>query len=122
MRGRLRAAVWLLMLPALVIFMGAYYQGCQSQPQPHPTITIQPSVDAINAPPQVSAHIVPLQQAPITEVILEFGRAPDPSRMLYTDQTYQLPHRVAVLPTNQPFDATYTFNLSQNVAVPMQVG
>ena|SRR5581483_4715550 len=123
MRGRLRAAVWLLMLPALVVFMGAYYQGCQSQPHPHPTITIQPSVDAINAPPQVSAHIVPLPQHPITEVILEFGRAPDPSRMLYTDTSYQLPHRIfATLPTDQPFDATYTFNLSSNVANPVQVG
>jgi Tol biopolymer transport system component len=111
----------LFTLPALVIFMGAYYQGCQSQP--HPTITIQPSVDAINAPPQVSAHIVPLPQHPITEVILEFGRAPDPSRMLYTDTSYQLPHRIfATLPTDQPFDATYTFNLSSNVGTPMQVG
>src|SRR5947208_10950166 len=111
----------LLTVFALVTVLAGFNQGC---PGPHPQITIGPSTDAINGPPRVSAHVVP-NQFPVTEVILEFGRRPSTANavnILYSSepQSYNLPRTITRnLPTTDPFDVTFTFNISTSGPNPM---
>ena len=114
----------LLTVFALVTVLAGFNQGC---PGPHPQITIGPSTDAINGPPRVRAHVVP-NQFPVTEVILEFGRRPSTANavnILYSSESssYNLPQNITRnLPTTDPFDVTFTFNISTSGQNAMVVG
>src|SRR5439155_159319 len=115
----------LLTVSALMVVLAGFNQGCPSTPRPQ--ITISPSTDAINGPPRVSAHVVP-NQFPVTEVILEFGRRPSTANavnILYSSESssYNLPQNITRnLPTTDPFDVTFTFNISTSGQNAMVVG